>query len=96
GASELEARERRRAVANSIVYSRIGKDERRCPQEQWKYDRLGGRDKRAQGALRSGGCFCLAILSQTHIALLLGNVHRVLKSLILLAFPHLAGARHGR
>lgn len=52
GASELEARERRRAVANSIVYSRIGKDERRCPQEQWKYDRLGGRDKRAQGALR--------------------------------------------
>jgi hypothetical protein len=54
------------------------------------------RDKRAQGALRSGGCFCLAILSQTHIALLLGNVHRVLKSLILLAFPHLAGARHDR
>ncbi|MFG1314612.1 hypothetical protein [Xanthobacter autotrophicus] len=45
GASELEARKRRRVVANSIVYSRIRKDERRCPQEQWKYDRLGGQDK---------------------------------------------------
>ena len=96
GASELEVRERRRAVANSIVYSRVRKDERRCPQEQWKYDRLGGRDKRAQGALRSGGCFCSGILSQTHIAVLLGNVCRMLKSLIPFAFSHLAGVRHGR
>ena len=96
GASELEARERRRVVANSIVYSRIRKDERRCPQEQWKYDRLGGRDKRAQGALRSGGCFCRWIFSQTHIVPLIDNVRRTLKPLTKFAFSHLAGARHGR
>ena len=96
GASELEARERRRVVANSIVYSRIKKDERRCPQDQWKYDRLGGRDKRAQGALRSGGCFCAGIFSQTHLAPLLGNVRRTLKPLVLFAFSHPTGARHGR
>lgn len=96
GASELEARERRRAVANSIVYSRIGKDERRCPQEQWKYDRLGGRDKRAQGALRSGGCFCSGISSQTHIAPLIGNVHRALKPLHSFAFLHLVSVHYGR
>ncbi|MFG1289824.1 MULTISPECIES: hypothetical protein, partial [Xanthobacter] len=45
GASELEARERKRAVANSVVYSHIRKSERRCPQEQLKCDRLGGQDK---------------------------------------------------
>lgn len=77
------------ALAGSRVVRRRSGLEPQATTVRW-------RDKRAQGALRSGGCFCLAILSQTHIALLLGNVHRVLKSLILLAFPHLAGARHGR
>lgn len=96
GASELEARERRRVVANSIVYSRIRKDERRCPQEQWKYDRLGGQDKRAQGALLLCGCFCSGICSQTHIAPQICNVRKALKSLVLFAFSHLAGAHHAR
>lgn len=54
------------------------------------------RDKRAQGALRSVGCFYSGISSQTHIAPLIGNVHRTLKSLTRDAFSHLAGARHGR
>ena len=96
GASELEASERRSIVANSIVYSRIRKDERRCPQEQWKYDRLGGRDKRAQGALRSGGCFCLGISDASHLALSIGNVSQWLKCLVLLVSSHLAEASHGR
>ena len=96
GASELEARERRRAVANSIVYSRIGKDERRCPQEQWKYDRLGGRDKRAQGALRSVGCFCSGISSQTHIVPRIANVRPVLKPLHSFAFLHFVSVHYGR
>ena len=54
------------------------------------------RDKRAQGALRSGGCFCWGIASQTHIAPQISNVHQTLKSLVLFAFSHLAGARHAR
>ncbi len=54
------------------------------------------RDKRAQGALRSGRCFCTGICSQTHIALQIGNVRRVLKSLVPLVFSHPTGARHGR
>ena len=79
GASELEASERKRVMANSAVYYRIRNDERRCLQEQWKNDRLGGRDKMAQGALRLGGCFYLGICSQTHIAPLFGNVRHVVK-----------------
>ena len=54
------------------------------------------RDKRAQGALRSGGCFCSGFFGQTHIATLFGNVHRTLKSLVPFSFSHFAGARHGR
>jgi len=54
------------------------------------------RDKRAQGALRSGGCFCRGISSQTHIAPLLGNVPKTAKSLTKVAFLHPAGACHGR
>ena len=78
-----------RRLAGPLVFRRGAGWETQDTTVRW-------RDKRAQGALRSGGCFCLGILSQTHIALLLDNVHRVLKSLILLAFPHLAGTRHGR
>lgn len=54
------------------------------------------RDKRAQGALRSGGCFCRWIFSQMHIVPLIDNVRRTLKPLTKFAFSHLAGARHGR
>lgn len=54
------------------------------------------RDKRAQGALRSVGCFCLGFFGQTHIAPQIGNVCRTLKSLVSLAFSYLAGLRHGR
>lgn len=54
------------------------------------------RDKRAQGALRSGGCFCLGFFGQTHIAPLLGNVPQTIKPLAIFAFSHLAEARHGR
>ena len=55
-----------------------------------------GRDKRAQGALRSVGCFCSGISSQTHIAPLLGNVRQVIKPLHSCAFLHFAGVRYGR
>ena len=54
------------------------------------------RDKRAQGALCSVGCFCSGISSQTHIAPLLGNVHRVLKPLHSVAFLQLVSVRYGR
>ena len=96
GASELEARERRRAVANSIVYSRIGKDERRCPQEQWKYDRLGGQDKRAHIARRSGGCFCWGFWPASHIVRLCRNVRKRSNTLFLRDLLHIAELHHGR
>ena len=68
---------------------------RRAGREAWETtDRW--RDKRAQGALRSVGCFCSGISSQTHIAPLLGNVHRVLKPLHSVAFLHLVSVRYGR
>ncbi len=54
------------------------------------------RDKRAQGALRSGSCFCSRISSQTHIAPLIGNVHRVLKPLHSFALLHLVSVHYGR
>lgn len=54
------------------------------------------RDKRAQGALRSGGCFCSRISSQTHIAPLLGNVRQVIKPLHSFAFLHLVSVHYGR
>lgn len=54
------------------------------------------RDKRAQGALRLGGCFYWEIRDQTHIAALIGNVCRTPKSLPPQDFSHLAGSRHGR
>ena len=85
-----------RTLSGFLVVGRMSGEETQETTDRWQETTDRWRDKRAQGALRSGGCFCLAILSQTHIALLLGNVHRVLKSLILLAFSHLAGARHGR
>ena len=96
GASELEARERRRVVANSIVYSRIKKDERRCPQDQWKYDRLGGQDKRPHIARRSGGCFCRIFWRAPHIAVLIGNVRLTPNCLYQRDFSHIAASRHGR
>ena len=68
---------------------------RRTGRKDWETtDRW--RDKRAQGALRSDGCFCRGISSQTHIVLQIGNVRRVLKSLTKFAFSHVAGARRGR
>ncbi len=54
------------------------------------------RDKRAQGALRSGGCFYWGISCQTDIAPLIGNVHRVLKPLHSFAFLHLVSVHYGR
>lgn len=54
------------------------------------------RDKRAQGALRSGGCFCSGTSSQTHIAPLVGNVRQVIKPLHPFAFLHLVSVRYGR
>ncbi len=54
------------------------------------------RDKRAQGALRLGGCFYSGISSQTHIVPRIGNVHRVLKPLHSFAFLHLVSVHYGR
>lgn len=54
------------------------------------------RDKRAQGALRSGGCFCLGISTASHLAPQIGNVSQWRKPLILLVSSHLGEASHGR
>lgn len=78
-----------RTLSGFLVVGRMSGEETQETTDRW-------RDKRAQGALRSGGCFCLGILSQTHIAALFGNVRRTLKPLVLFAFSHIAGARHGR
>lgn len=78
-----------RALAGSRVVRGRSGGETRETTVRW-------RDKRAQGALRSGGCFCLGISSQTHIAPLLGNVPQTIKPLAIFAFSHLAEARHGR
>ncbi|MFG1404358.1 hypothetical protein [Xanthobacter sediminis] len=67
----------------------------RTGREDWETtDRW--RDKRAQGALRSGGCFCSGISSQTHIAPQIGNVRQVIKPLHSFAFLHLVSVRYGR
>lgn len=68
---------------------------RRTGRKDWETtDRW--RDKRAQGALRSGGCFCSGISSQTHIAPLLGNVRKVIKPLHSFAFLHLVSVHYGQ
>lgn len=54
------------------------------------------RDRRARGAVRSGGCFCSGISSQMHIAPLIGNVRQVIKLLHSFAFLHLVSLRYGR
>lgn len=78
-----------RTLSGSLVVGRRSGGETQETTDRW-------RDKRAQGALRSGGCFCAGIFSQTHLAPLLGNVRRTLKPLVLFAFSHPTGARHGR
>ncbi len=54
------------------------------------------RDKRAQGALRSGGCFYWGISSQTHIVPRIANVRPVLKPLHSFAFLHFVSVHYGR
>lgn len=68
---------------------------RRAGREAWETT-VRWRDKRAQGALRSDGCFCRGISRKTHIAALIGNVRQVIKPLHSFAFLHLTGVRYGR
>jgi hypothetical protein len=91
GASELKARERRRVVAKGIVYLRSEKEKRRWRKEKQKHDRLGGRDKRAQRALRSIDCFCLIFWRASHVAAIQRTV--CVKLIILISMPilHVAG-----
>lgn len=77
------------ALAGSRVVRRRSGGETRETTVRW-------RDKRAQGALLLCGCFCSGICSQTHIAPQICNVRKALKSLVLFAFSHLAGAHHAR
>lgn len=78
-----------RTLSGSLVVGRRSGEETQETTDRW-------RDKRAQGALRPVGCFCSGISSQTHIAPQICNVRRTLKCLLIFAFSHLAGARHGR
>jgi len=78
-----------RTSSGSLAFGRKAGGETQVPTVRW-------RDKRAQGALRSGGCFYWGIRDQTHIALQICNVHRELKPLVSLMFSHIAGLRHGR
>lgn len=53
-------------------------------------------DKRAHIALRSAVCFCLDFPGISHLPAFAGNVRRRCKSLHIIAFTHIAGARHAR
>jgi hypothetical protein len=53
-------------------------------------------DKRAHIALRSVGCFCLDFSGISHLPAFAGNVRRRCKYLCIMAFTHIAGARHAR
>lgn len=54
-----------------------------------------GPDKRPQGAARSVGCFCLVFSLIRQRAASTRNVRRALNGLLVLRFPHIAGAGHG-
>ncbi len=54
------------------------------------------RDKKAHGALRSVGCFCLGFRRVPHRAALSRTVRFALIFLISLFLLHRAGLRHGR
>ena len=54
------------------------------------------RDKKAHGALRSVGCFCLGFRRVPHRAALSRTVRRAPILLISLCLLHRAGLRHGR
>lgn len=54
------------------------------------------RDKKAHGALRSVGCFCLGFRRVSHRAALSRTVRRAPILLIFLFLLHRAGLRHGR
>ncbi len=54
------------------------------------------RDKKAHGALRSIGCFCLVFLGVPHRAALSRTVRRAPIFLIFPILLHRAGLRHGR
>lgn len=54
------------------------------------------RDKKAQRALRSGGCFCWVFRGAPHVAAILRTVRKQLISLISGRILHVVGQRHGR
>ena len=54
------------------------------------------RDKKAHGALRSVGCFCLVFRRVPHRAALSRTVRSAPIFLIFLSLSHRAGLRHGR
>jgi hypothetical protein len=54
-----------------------------------------GPDKRPQGAARLSGCFCLVFSLIRQCAASGHNVRALFKTLLALAFPHIAEAGHG-
>jgi hypothetical protein len=56
----------------------------------------GWRDKRAQGALGSVGCFCWAFCCASQCMAVIRNVRLLLITLTLLEFLHIAGMSHVR
>lgn len=62
GASELQVRERQRAVAKNVVYLRSQKEKRRWRKQQQKHDRLGGQDKGARCAPQDSRAFSTAYM----------------------------------
>jgi hypothetical protein len=60
--------------------------DRRYPQQSTER----GRDKRAQGAARSVGCFCFRFSPIRQRAVSVRNVRAIISTLLSLSFPHIA------
>jgi hypothetical protein len=78
-----------RVLSGSLAVGRRSGGETQKTTVRW-------RDKRAQGALRSGGCFCLGISGASHLVPPTGNVPQWFKYLVSLVSSHIAEASHER
>jgi hypothetical protein len=71
--------------------SENGRADRRDPRQPTE----GGRDKRAQGAARSVGCFCFRFSPIPQCAPSARNVRAIINMLLCPSFPHIAEAGDG-
>jgi hypothetical protein len=77
-----------RALAQTSEHKRANRRDPRHPTE-------GGRDKRAQGAARSVGCFCFRFSLIRQCAASARNARAIVSALLNMAFPHIAEAGDG-